>query len=131
VAIILFDLWLASRSSSFRTPVLAFAVGIYLPFELSTPIFVGGLVAHLLSRGMARRGAPADEIAAAGNRGLLYSAGLITGEALMGIILAIPIAIAADTGVMAIDIGGPPMWPGLVLLAGLIALLVRATRRST
>jgi putative OPT family oligopeptide transporter len=128
VAIIAFDLWLASRKSSFRTPVLAFAVGIYLPFELTTPIFVGGLVAHLLARGMARRGLPASQIAAAGNRGLLFSAGLITGEALMGIILAIPIAIAADTRVLAIGSGTPPMWPGLALLAGLVALLVRTAR---
>ena len=60
VAIILFDLYLKSRDSSFRTPVLAFAVGIYLPFELSTPIFLGGLVAHLLSRGMTRRRLPGD-----------------------------------------------------------------------
>ena len=132
VAIIAFDLWLGSRGSSFRTPVLAFAVGIYLPFELSTPIFLGGLVAHMIARGMARRGVPADEIAAASNSGLLFSAGLITGEALMGIILAIPIAIAADTKVMAIDIGGtPPMWPGLALLAGLVVLLARSARRPS
>ena len=67
-------------------------------------------------------------MAAAGNSGLLFSAGLITGEALMGIILAIPIAIAADTRVMAIGAAVPPMWPGLALLAVLIALLVRSVR---
>jgi putative OPT family oligopeptide transporter len=123
VAIIAFDLWLAHRKSSFRTPVLAFAVGIYLPFELTTPIFVGGLVAHLVAR---RRGESAER-AGGDNSGLLFSAGLITGEALMGIILAIPIAIAADTKVIAIDTGVPSTWPGLVLLAGLIALLVRVS----
>jgi putative OPT family oligopeptide transporter len=125
VAIVLFDLWLGSRGSSFRTPVLAFAVGIYLPFELSTPIFLGGLVAHYTAR--AARGT--SGAAAAASSGLLFSAGLITGEALMGIILAIPIAIAADTKVLAVVSGTPPMWPGLLLLAGLVALLVRATRR--
>ena len=131
VAIILFDLWLGSRGSNFRTPVLAFAVGIYLPFELSTPIFLGGLVAHLVARGMARQGASPADIAAAGNRGLLFSAGLITGEALMGIILAIPIAVTADKTVLSLGLAAPPMWPGLALLAVLVALLVRAARRST
>ena len=128
VVTIAFDQFLAARGSSFRTPVLAFAVGIYLPFELSTPIFVGGLVAHLVARGMARRGEPAARIAAAGNAGLLFSAGLITGEALMGIILAIPIAVTADKTVLSAGLASPPMWPGLVLLAGLIALLVRSAR---
>ena len=128
VAVIGFDIWLGRRGSSFRTPVLAFAVGIYLPFELSTPIFLGGLVAHLVARGMARRGESREAIAAAGNSGLLYSAGLITGEALMGIVLAIPIAITADKGVLSLGLAAPPMWPGLVLLAGLVWLLVRAAR---
>ena len=45
VATIVLDKVLENRGSGFRTPVLAVAVGIYLPFHLSTPIFAGGLIA--------------------------------------------------------------------------------------
>ena len=44
-----------SRGSTFRAPVLAVAVGIYLPLELSVPIFIGGLIAHLVDRALGRR----------------------------------------------------------------------------
>ncbi len=43
--IIAFDEWLKSRNSTFRVPVLAAAIGIYLPLELMVPIFLGGLIA--------------------------------------------------------------------------------------
>ena len=39
----------AARGSTFRTPVLAVAVGIYLPLELMVPIFLGGLLNHLVT----------------------------------------------------------------------------------
>ncbi len=74
ISIILIDEWLAARKASFRAPVLAVAIGIYLPLELAVPIFVGGLIHWLVSR----TGAP-------GNNGMLLAAGLITGEALIGI----------------------------------------------
>ena len=50
VGVIVLDLYLESRASSFRTPVLALAVGIYLPFELSVPIAIGGLIAWFAAR---------------------------------------------------------------------------------
>lgn len=42
--IIVIDLYLESRKSSFRMPVLAYAVGLYLPMELQWPMLFGGLV---------------------------------------------------------------------------------------
>ena len=44
------DEWLKRARREFRAPVLAVAVGIYLPLELSVPIFLGGLIAHLVER---------------------------------------------------------------------------------
>jgi putative OPT family oligopeptide transporter len=99
VAIIVADEMLKARGSSFRMPVLAVAVGIYLPIELSVPIFIGGLVAHLASRALADRDKSAR--AAAGRRGLLFASGLITGEALVGILLAIPFAASQSSDVLA------------------------------
>ncbi len=49
-AIIICDEILKKRGSNFRTPVLAAAVGIYLPLDLTVPIFLGGLLAHLVER---------------------------------------------------------------------------------
>ncbi|MGH3176497.1 MAG: OPT/YSL family transporter, partial [Streptosporangiaceae bacterium] len=42
--VIILDIQLERRGSSFRAPVLAIAIGVYLPFELSVPIMVGGVV---------------------------------------------------------------------------------------
>src|SRR6185436_6759232 len=49
-AIIALDEYLKRRKSSFRTPILAVAVGIYLPFGLSVLIFTGGLLSFLAAR---------------------------------------------------------------------------------
>ena len=111
IGIILIDEWLAARRASFRAPVLAVAIGVYLPLELAVPIFLGGLIHWLVSR----RGAAA-------NSGMLLAAGLITGEALIGILLAVPIVITGDTAFLAL----PKAWQvgsglGLIVLA-LVAL---------
>ncbi len=87
IGIIVVDEVLKARGASFRAPVLAVAVGIYLPLELSVPICIGGLIAHCANRVNARRG-----VADALRPGVLFAAGLITGEALLGILIAIPIA---------------------------------------
>ena len=87
ISIIVIDEVLKARGASFRAPVLAVAVGIYLPLELSVPICIGGLIAYCADRVKARRGIT-DEL----RPGMLFAAGLITGEALLGILIAIPIA---------------------------------------
>ena len=107
VAIIIVDEWLRRRGSSIRTPVLAVAVGLYLPLEVNTPIFAGGLIAWAAQRSVGK----ADS--GAGN-GTLFAAGLITGEALVGILLAVPIVFTGSTDVFSV----PEAWrPGA--LAGL------------
>jgi putative OPT family oligopeptide transporter len=75
------------RGSNFRFPVLAVAVGIYLPFGLSVLIFIGGFLSSLAQR----RGRHATKEAQQNqeNAGLLLASGLITGESVMGVIIAI------------------------------------------
>jgi putative OPT family oligopeptide transporter len=89
------------RGSHFRVPVLAAAVGIYLPLDLTVPIFLGGLLAHIVERAVGIRNDPAaaERIH---QKGVLFSAGLITGEALMGILIAIPIVMAGKADVLAL-----------------------------
>lgn len=106
-AIIVLDKYLEARDTEFRTPVLAVAVGIYLPIELTFPIFVGGVLAWYAARKVAARARaegsdPEEAKTGAESRGLLFSSGLITGEALIGIILAIPFAIQESTDALRI-----------------------------
>ena len=105
--IIVLDKYLEHRGAEFRMPVLAVAVGIYLPLELTVPIFIGGLAAFFAKRSLRRRKdqigdetAYEEAVQRAGRRGLLFASGLITGEALVGILLAIPFAAAQNTAVL-------------------------------
>ncbi|MEC9474359.1 MAG: oligopeptide transporter, OPT family [Candidatus Neomarinimicrobiota bacterium] len=120
VALILIDLRQEKVGSDFRVPVLAVAVGIYLPITLTVPIFIGGMVSHL---GKTAGGTENSE-----KKGLLMSSGFITGEALMGILVAVPIFLS----------GNKDWWPklgefnwlGPVLFAGMIVWLYKAVSKN-
>jgi putative OPT family oligopeptide transporter len=124
IAIIIVDEILKARGAAFRTPVLAAAVGIYLPLELSVPIFFGGLLAHIVERVLKARGEQKLERAERG--GMLFAAGMITGEALVGVIIAIPIVASGRDDVLALPetlhFGG---WLGLLIVAALAYWLYR------
>ena len=92
-AVIASDEYLKRIGSTFRTPVLAVTIGIYLPLELAVPIFLGGLIHYATKRFHTQRQTAKEQIEESSRNGLLFASGLITGEALMGIILAIPIII--------------------------------------
>jgi putative OPT family oligopeptide transporter len=99
-AVIMLDEWLRRSGAGFRAPVLAVAVGIYLPLDLNVPIFVGGLLSYLARR---RRRAGGDESLA--GRGMLFAAGMIAGESLTGVVLAIPIVASGRADVLALPAG--------------------------
>jgi len=106
-------------------PVLAVAVGIYLPLELSVPIFIGGLIAHVVGRKLGiREDSPESERTK--QNGVLFAAGLITGEALMGIFIAVPIVMSGRADVLAmpesVQFGE---WFGLLVVGGLAAWLYK------
>ncbi|MEQ1512743.1 MAG: oligopeptide transporter, OPT family [Lysobacteraceae bacterium] len=101
-AIIAFDEVLKARGSKFRVPVLAAAIGIYLPLELMVPIFLGGLLSYLVERRHGMVGADDDARDRLHRPGTLFAAGLITGEALMGILIAIPIVATGRPDVIAL-----------------------------
>ena len=82
IIIILIDQYQAYRKADFRVPILAVAIGIYLPIELTLPIFIGGMLNHIASKTASDDGK---------NNGLLIASGLITGEALMAIFIAVPL----------------------------------------
>jgi putative OPT family oligopeptide transporter len=128
--VILADRTLEQRGSEFRLPVLAVALGIYLPLKLSATIVLGGVIAALANRKTGTGSEPS-------RRGLLFAAGLITGEALMGIFLAIPIALGALWPGVSPDpfmlFEAPPLggWPGLTVVVLVGWVLFRITAASS
>jgi len=125
VGVIALDEALRLRGSRFRTPVLAVAVGIYLPLKLGVAILAGGLVAWAAERARRRRGRAEDP----GQPGVLFAAGLITGEALLGILLAIPIVLNAGKNPLDLE-KGPFAWPGLLLVLVVLYVLYHIATRS-
>ena len=124
ILVIMVDRRQERRGSELRLPVLAVALGIYLPLKLSAAIFLGGVIAALADRKLGGRPEPSQP-------GLLFSAGLITGEALMGIMLAMPIALSGIRPGLSVDpfaiFASPPLggWPGLVMVMLVAWLLYR------
>jgi putative OPT family oligopeptide transporter len=117
VALIVLDKIQEKRGSAFRFPVLAVAVGVYLPLGLSVPIFIGGVLAWMVKRKSAALSE--KQWQRRESVGLLVASGLITGEALMGVM----VALLAGAGVAIPFMTGFGLAPSLALL-GLGAVIV-------
>lgn len=89
VLLILIGEYLRRRGSVFGISPMAVSVGIYLPFTTTLPILLGGLV-HLLVTRKYRSGNLLEKVIQAGT---VLCAGLVAGEALTGIFLAVPIGL--------------------------------------
>ena len=119
IGVIVLDEILMRKGSSFRTPVLAVAIGFYLPFKLAVPIFAGGLISELIKRHKLKKQSTVATTETSNHHGLLFASGLITGESLMGIFLAIPIVISGRMDVLAVLPEPLGAWPGVIILAGI------------
>jgi putative OPT family oligopeptide transporter len=132
ILVIILDQIQAARGSDFRLPVLAVAVGLYLPFELDSAIMLGGIIAWMIGRYQSAN--PVRDFKVAVQRsdktGLLFASGLITGEALIGIILAIPVAIAGSTTVLALVDDPYGSLPGLIIIAGICFWLYKVAVKT-
>jgi len=110
------------------SPMLV-AVGMYLPFHSVAAIFVGGIIKWILEKRLQLKNATDAQKTKAENTGVLISSGLIAGEALMAVVIALI--------VLGVDISGgnfalsnfafmePSTILGLLVFAGLIYLLVK------
>ncbi|MGA1822008.1 MAG: OPT family oligopeptide transporter [Thermoplasmatota archaeon] len=118
-----------------KLPVMAVAIGIYLPFTLTTPIFIGGLLGLISEKIVASKvrlfdalGLSVDEkkkkIADAKERtfntGLLFAAGLVAGEAIFGVIVAGFIIGNVNLALFT----SPSMIPGILALLFVMVLIV-------
>jgi uncharacterized oligopeptide transporter (OPT) family protein len=94
---------LALVAEAVRIPSLPFAVGVYLPVSTMVPVFLGGL----LRWWVARRAPDADAKEARVQRGVLFGSGLVGGEGILGVGIAVA-AVATE----AAPVGIGPEWAG-------------------
>ncbi len=104
----------------FRIPSLPFAVGVYLPVATMVPVFFGGLLRWYAER----RSADDDERAERRERGVLFGSGLVGGEGLLGVGIAM---VAAKLGRAPVGFGtewaGPYGQLATALAFGLLAFI--------
>ena len=108
---------------------LPFAIGLYLPLDLSTPIMAGGLIALIV-----RKVSKGDLAKKREERGILFGSGLVAGDALLGVVIAFIIAFSsgyrafyeAHEELSLTRELGP--WVSLVAFAGICYLLYRSTK---
>ena len=128
---------LLGRFSRFRVPPLAVAMGVYLPPTVATALFVGALISWIVRCRVNARTLPAgvdrSRLEQAGDRtGTLFASGLIVGESLVGVVLAIVIVGSTASGGSdaPLAIAGPGFAPiatgiGLLAFIGMCVFFVR------
>lgn len=137
VVIILIDLLLKKNSVKYCLPPLAVGMGIYLPPTLETPLILGAVMSYLVGCYLKRRAKQRsprqveEDVEACNRRGVLFASGLIVGESLMGVIIAIIIVFSVSSGgsdsplaIAGKDFGPAADWLGLGVFIALIALFV-------
>ncbi len=115
VGVLCIDRMLAQRQASFRAHLMPIAVGMYLPFGLSVPILMGGILSFLITQ-RARQGAPEPEV----QPGILLASGAIAGEALMGV----GIALLASIGIPRLSLGLPGMLVTVLTVGAVLGTLI-------
>tara|TARA_B110000438_G_scaffold70173_1_gene70396 strand:+ start:4337 stop:6247 length:1911 start_codon:yes stop_codon:yes gene_type:complete len=105
----------SNKAGDFRLHLMPIAVGMYLPFGLSTPILIGGLIAHFILKENNSNKDPDSVL----QNGVLLSSGLIAGESLMGILLA----LVASIGISSINLGlQPDIVTGLTFMSTILTI---------
>ncbi|MFQ5454448.1 MAG: OPT/YSL family transporter, partial [Candidatus Zixiibacteriota bacterium] len=105
---------------------LPFAIGLYLPLSLSTPIMTGGLIALIIKKISAK-----EDYSTKNENGILFSSGLVAGDALIGVLVAFMIGTwgayehfyDSHEGMMNTLTGSAGPWLSLIMFFGLAAVL--------
>ncbi len=118
-------------ASLFKIPVLAFAVGVYLPLYTMAAVFVGGLTRHILTSHP-----DPEEAERRRERGVLFGSGLVGGGGLTGVLLALWVALRGGERI----VGFPPNLPHfleqalalatVLLIVGIMTAFIRARSDS-
>ncbi|MCX8639409.1 MULTISPECIES: OPT family oligopeptide transporter [unclassified Gilliamella] len=134
--IIIIDLILAKNQSKFRLPALAVGLGIYLPPTITTPIFIGTLLSWIIKRKAYAKAKkanldPEEQFKNVDRKAALIASGLIVGESLVGVLLAIVIVISITSGgsdaplAISADLGLLPQYLGLAVFVIICLYFIR------
>jgi putative OPT family oligopeptide transporter len=130
-AILIDVILLQPRNTTFRLHAMPLAVGMYLPWTVTFPILLGGLICRFVQRRSLLRGDSPEVCQTVLYRGLLFSSGLVAGEAIMGILIAVlmmtqlrmPLFESWAKGGLPVDL------VSLAALAAVMGLLLRKSLR--
>lgn len=115
IGVLLLDSLIARRNGSFRLHLMPIAVGLYLPFGLSVPIVVGGLIEWVGRRRTSRQASSSNS---SSQRGILFASGVVAGEALVGVGVAMLIGLGIEA-----QSHSTAWWSGTVSLLAAIAIV--------
>ena len=111
-------------------PVLAFALGMFIPLHLNTPLLVGGAISWYVNRKRKADGEQAEEMAQArNNKGTLIASGFIAGGALMGVVSALVKFCGAECYLDNWAAGAGAEVLSIVAYAGLVVYFVFASKK--
>ena len=109
-------------------PVLPFALGMFIPMSLNTPLLVGGAISWLVSR--QKKDEPAEAAQVRQEKGTLVASGFIAGGALMGVVAAIVKFCGADWYLTAWAGSGTAAAVGVVAYLALITYFILASNKK-
>ena len=116
---------LALTLTMIGVPALAFALGMFIPLQLNTPLLVGGLIAWWVST----RSKDASVNKARADRGTLIASGFIAGGALMGVVSAILRFYDVDLFAAEWNASKGAEWLSVVMYIAIIAYMIWDSRR--
>jgi putative OPT family oligopeptide transporter len=117
-ALIFIGVGIGLVASMFKVPVLAFAVGVYLPLSTMAAVFLGGLTRHLLTRNREQGDAEHRR-----EQGVLFGSGLVGGGGLTGVLLALWVAIRGGERIVGFPLDMPEAATQALAAVTILAIL--------
>ena len=135
---IIVNLIIKSTTATLSLPPLAIGMGIYLPPSLEMPLVIGSVISYfvgkyLVKRAKERSGELADaDVEQCNRRGVLFASGMIVGESLMGVIIAVIIVLSVTSGgsedplgIVGKSFAETAEWLGLIVFLAVIVYFIR------
>ena len=135
---IIVNLILKSTTATLSLPPLAIGMRIYLPPSLEMPLVIGSVISYfvgkyLVKRAKERSGELADaDVEQCNRRGVLFASGMIVGESLMGVIIAVIIVLSVTSGgsedplgIVGKSFAETAEWLGLIVFLAVIVYFIR------
>ncbi len=137
VAVIILNIILKKTKPSLTLPPLAVGFGIYLPQSLVITIFMGAVLYYLVSRYM-KGYASKEHYAKADHSSVLFASGMIVGESIIGVLIALVVVITVSTGGSAdpFALVGADFAPianvlGIIAFVAIIAVFIYRTLKAS